>query len=136
MSKLTGTFCEEWEFKCEPPNTCQIKNLKLSGQSIDVDELKEWREEFDINCYNNHISKSMNEIIGDIIHKVRTPTPPLPNLNDPVICQEQFELKNEEYQLYYNPLVIKWWRILEEELYEKLKLNREEQYWDLNIDYI
>jgi hypothetical protein len=67
MSKLTGTFFEEWEFKCEPPNTNSIKNLKLSGHSIDVDLLKDWRVSFDQQCYDNFIYKSMGEIVGDIL---------------------------------------------------------------------
>ncbi len=31
---------------------------------------------------------------------------------------------------------MKWWFLLENELYEKLRMNPEEQYWDLNVDYI
>jgi hypothetical protein len=47
MSKVTGIFYEEWELHCEPPSTKPIPRLKLTGNAIDVDELKEWRYDFD-----------------------------------------------------------------------------------------
>ncbi|EGR28464.1 mycbp associated protein, putative, partial [Ichthyophthirius multifiliis] len=136
MSKLTGTFYEEWEFKCEPPNQNQVKNLKLSGHSIDVDNLKNWRGNFDENNYKQFLYKSMGEVIEDILGNVRTPTPPLPDLKNEEVRRIEFEAKNEYYNLFYNDLVMKWWFQLENDIYEKLKLNKQEQYWDLNVDYI
>jgi len=44
---------------------------------------------------------------------VKTPTPPLPDLNDPAVCRREFEEKNAKYNLWYNGMVIRWFRILE-----------------------
>jgi len=61
----------------------------------------------------------MNEIMNDIIEKVKTPTPPLPDLDDPEVCRREFESKNKDENLFYNPLVIKWWRDLELSIYQE-----------------
>jgi len=44
--------------------------------------LKEWRENFDITTETTFITKCVSEVVGDIISNVRTPTPPLPDLED------------------------------------------------------
>jgi hypothetical protein len=59
----------------------------------------------------------MREIVEDVLVRVRTPTPELPDLNNEEIAQKEFESKNSEYQVWYNPLVIKWFRNLEQQLY-------------------
>lgn len=90
-----------------------IERLKLTGNAIDVDNLKEWRKDYDRDSLNHFVSKGMNEIVTDIIDAVRTPTPPLPDLEDPEVCRREFEEKNEDLHIWYNPLVMVWWRILE-----------------------
>ena len=80
--------------------------------------------------------KNIDEIIEDILVKVKTPTPPLPDFEDPAICKEYFEARNSSKRVYYTPLVIKWFRFLENELYTFHGLEPEEQYWDLNLDYL
>jgi hypothetical protein len=136
ISKITGIFNEEWLLKCEPPTIQHLPNLKLSGNAISEDNLKDWRHTFDTQTYNHFIEKSMNEIVNDVVEAVKTPTPPLPDLEDPEICRREFEEKNKEQNLWYNPLVIKWFRHLENEIYEILKLNPQEMYWDLNVSYL
>ncbi|KAL4481803.1 hypothetical protein ABPG74_007892 [Tetrahymena malaccensis] len=136
MSKVTGIFYEEWELQCEPPTMHPIQRLKLTGNAIDVDNLKDWRSDFEKESLNHYVYKGMNEIVGDIIAEVRTPTPPLPDLEDPEVCKREFEEKNEDLHVWYNPLVMKWWRLLEQDLYQELNMNPEHQYWDLNLNYI
>ena len=77
----------------------------------------------------------MKEIVGDIFGRVRTPTPALPDLNNEEICREEFERKNKKYNLYYNSLVMKWFRHLENDLYQELQTPEENRYWDMNVDY-
>ncbi len=36
----------------------------------------------------------MKEIVTDIVDFVKTPTPPLPDLNNPEVCRIEFEKKN------------------------------------------
>lgn len=36
----------------------------------------------------------MLEYVNDILDRVKTPTPPLPDLNNPEICRAEFESKN------------------------------------------
>lgn len=62
----------------------------------------------------------MEEIVGDVLDRVKTPKKPLPDLTDPRVCQAEFESKNSSESLWYNPLVMKWWKLLESDLYAKL----------------
>lgn len=78
----------------------------------------------------------MKEIVDDIVGDVRTPTPPLPDLNDPVICKREFEEKNEHHKFYYTPIVVDLWHKLREEIFEENYLNIENYYWDLNVDHV
>lgn len=89
-----------------------IERLKLTGNAIDVDELKDWRKEYDKQSLNKYVQKGISEILNDIIERVRTPTPPLPDLNNPEVCKIYFEERNSDHHIWYNTLVIKWWRIL------------------------
>ena len=34
-----------------------------------------------------YIKKNINEIVDDVVGRVRTPTPPLPDLSDPEVCK-------------------------------------------------
>lgn len=74
----------------------------------------------------------MNDIIGN----VKTPTPPLPDLNKSEICSKIFEEINAKKHVYHTDLVMKWFRYLENELYEFLCLDKSKQYWNLDLDYL
>lgn len=136
LSKITGIFNQEMMLECEPPTVIALPKLKLSGHSIDQDNLKEWRTQLDVSSYNEHVRKLMGEYVTDILDRVKTPTPPLPDLTNPEICRQEFECKNARYHLWYNPLIMKWWRNLEQALYDELKLDPAKQYWDMNVDYL
>ena len=71
-----------------------------------------------------------------MIAEVRAPTPPLPDLNDAAVCKYEFEEKNRKYRLYYTTLIVNLFRNLEQLVYEELDLKANEQYWDMNIDYL
>jgi len=74
--------------------------------------------------------------VKDIVDNVRTPTPPLPDLENPEVCEREYEDKNYKQRLWYSSVVISFLRNMEKELYDELQLNHEEQYWDMNIDYL
>jgi len=80
---MTGIYDEEWNLECEPPTTYPLDLLKVSGHAIEVDDVRNWRNEFDADLNKNSIEKTVNEIVGDILGNVRTPTPPLPDLENP-----------------------------------------------------
>lgn len=85
---MTGIFTEEWEFVCEPPTIHRVEILKVSGHAIEVDHNRNERTEFDKGLVQHNVNKFMAEIVDDIVCEVRTPTPPLPNLEDLEICKE------------------------------------------------
>lgn len=141
ISQVTGIFSEEWELKCEPPTipSVSVPRLKLTGNAIDVDELKEWRSEFDSESLNSYLRKGMLEIIEDILDNVRSPPPPPPDISIPEIACKEFEAKNVHLYLWYNPLVMKWWYVLRSDLLEELHIDastNENSRWDLNIKFI
>ena len=73
-------------------------------------------------------------MIDDIVGKVRTPTPPLPDLNNPEIAKQEFEEKNKSLHLYYSPVILNLYKQLIHDLFANL--NIVEEYWDLDIRYI
>jgi len=83
-----------------------------------------------------HKHRFISEILNDVIDEVRTPTPPLPDLEDPVVCKREFEEKNAKYSLYYTPIVMNLYRHFQAMIYEELHLTNENTYWDLNVDFL
>ena len=83
-----------------------------------------------------HKHRFITEIINDVIGEVRTPTPPLPDLDNPEVCKREFEEKNAKYHVYYTPLIIKLYRGLQALIYDELHLKIEDTYWDLDIDFL
>ncbi len=83
-----------------------------------------------------HKHRFITEILNDVIGEVRTPTPPLPDLEDPIVCKREFEEKNAKYNLYYTPIVMNLYRHFQAMIYEELHLTHETTYWDLNVDFL
>ena len=83
-----------------------------------------------------HKHRFITEILNDVFDQVRTPTPPLPDLDNPEVCKREFEEKNAKYHLYYTPVVMKLYRNLQDLIYEELHLKHEDNYWDLNIEFL
>lgn len=86
--------------------------------------------------YAHSTERGVREIINDVLDNVKTPTPPLPDLDDPEVCKREFEEKNMRYNFYYTPMVVELWHNLRAELYQELFMKIEEHYWDLNVDSI
>jgi hypothetical protein len=85
-----------------------------------------------------HKNRFVEEIVGDILRGVRTPTPPLPDLDDPEVWRKEFEEKNAKYHLYYTPLIMAWLKELQRLIYVELDIgiHDPEHYWDLSMDYL
>ena len=85
-----------------------------------------------------HKERFVGEIINDILEEVRTPTPPLPDLDDPEVCKREFEEKNQKYHLYYTPLTMSLFRNLQKLVYDELYIDVDDpaHYWNLDVDYL
>jgi len=92
------------------------------------------REDLSKQLDKDYIVKNIAEIVKDIVDDVRTPTPPLPDLENPEVCEREYEEKNYKNRLWYSSVVVSFLRNMEKELYEEL--NPDERYWDMNVDYI
>jgi len=46
------------------------------------------------------------EIFEEMIERVKTPIPPLPEMSSPEVFKEMFELKNLKYKLWFTPHIM------------------------------
>lgn len=135
-SRVPGVFQEKWTVVTDPPCLNELTPVHLSGHAIEDDPHVEWRNEMDIKLDRRHINKWCREYVSDVVERVRTPTPPLPDLNDPEVCRHEFEAKNVKHRLWHQQTYMNWFRILEKDIYMAIGLRPEKQYWDLNINYL
>jgi len=132
-SERVGIFTEEWEFITDPPLITPLPQFKLLGHSIREDEFVQGRNDLLAQLTESSILNNVGEIIRDIVGDVRTPTPPLPDLNDPEVCRVEFEEKNKDLRLWYHPVYLRWFRELEQMIYTAAEIPEEDQYWDTSI---
>lgn len=133
---------------CEPHTIEQLPVIKFTGQAIIEDLLINWyliiifvfyylrREQLKCSIEKSYIDKNISEIVNDIVDNVRTPTPPLPDLENKAVCEFEFETKNYVPRLWYTDLTMALLRRFEKMLLNELNMTEEDRYWDLNIDYI
>ena len=136
---------------CEPHLIEPLPKIKFSGQAIVNDEKIEWyfillsfllsidsfrRADLNVTLDKSYIVKNISEIVKDIIDDVRTPPKPPPDLENPEVCEREYEDKNYKNRLYYSSVVVSFLRNMEQELYEELQPPSEDRYWDMNVDYI
>ena len=48
-----------------------------------MDELIAWRSAYEDELNKEFTLKVVNEVVGDVLNNVRTPTPPAPDYSDP-----------------------------------------------------
>lgn len=132
-SGVTGIFTETWELDLLPKNLKPLPPIRLKGHAITSDPNTEFRDELDIQLQTYHLLNGITEIVDDILEGVKTPPRPPPDLTDPVVCQRIFEDRNKELNLFYNPMVMKWWWKLHHDIEELLKDEIGKQEWDLNV---
>lgn len=135
-STIPGMFFEEWEIITEPVCLQPLKVLTLNGISIEeeteIDELQRFDKEVgEIN--QNHF---IDEIVDDIIDRVRTPTPPLPEMQEPTVFAKEFEEKNKKYGLWFGSYEMNAFYDLLKETHARLGTDPDAEFWDGSIDYI
>eukprot|EP01015_Nassula_variabilis_P025021 TRINITY_DN4834_c0_g1_i9.p1 TRINITY_DN4834_c0_g1~~TRINITY_DN4834_c0_g1_i9.p1 ORF type:complete len:271 (-),score=46.03 TRINITY_DN4834_c0_g1_i9:60-872(-) len=136
ISQIPGVFSENWILYSEPKTVQPLRPILLTGNALVEDEHISWRDELESLLNVKQRDTLVRETINDIVERVKTPTPPLPDLNDPEVCKREFEQRNERYHLWYTSSVIVWFRDLEAELYDYLRISKAQQYWDMNVDYL
>lgn len=131
-----GIFNEEWELLTEPALLTPLPVLSMSGIAIedetDLAELAALDAELETQD-NNHMYE---EILEDIVDAVKSPTPPLPNMEDPEVFKENFEANNSKYGLWYTPHVMNSFKRLRDEVSHKIGEKGELPFWDGSVDEI
>lgn len=135
-STKPGMFFEEWEILTEPSCLEPIQKLTLNGVSIepetDLDEI----DRLDNEVFKINQTNFFNEIMLDILDGVRTPTPPLPNMEEPDVFSKEFEQINKKYNLWYGDYEMRAYKELIVETHSRLGTDPNEEYWDGSIDFI
>ena len=89
-----GVFNEEWELITDPPLNDALPVVQISAHSLedetDLDDLAN----FDLQIEQAVNKRQFEEIFDDLIERVKTPIPPLPDMNDPSVFKHMFELQN------------------------------------------
>eukprot|EP00742_Colponemidia_sp_Colp-10_P003426 GILJ01003647.1.p1 GENE.GILJ01003647.1~~GILJ01003647.1.p1 ORF type:complete len:975 (-),score=186.14 GILJ01003647.1:142-2760(-) len=117
LSSIPGVFTEIWSLFTSPGLLHPIDDLVLHGTATVEDENVDKRRRFDDELSLKDAMHTVEEIIGDLLERVRTPTPPPFDLTDSKICEELFEFRNAHRQLFYWP----YWFGKFQELYEDLR---------------
>lgn len=100
-SEKPGMFLEEWELQTEPYLLETLPVLHLSGIALQEDELIEARQSIIDKLDDSAKQNAAKEALEDIIHEVRSPTPPPPDMRDPETFKQKFELNNKHLGLYF-----------------------------------
>jgi hypothetical protein len=135
-STLPGIFFEEWEVITEPMCIQPLKMLTLNGISIEEETDVVEIERLDSEVAQINEKNFFSEIMDDIVDRVRSPTPPLPDMDDPEVFAKEFELKNKKYGLWYGTYEMNAYKDLLIETHKRLGTNPEEHYWDGSVDHI
>ena len=92
------------------------------------------REDFDKRLLDCHVNRFVSEIVGDVVDRVKTPTPTPPDYGLYKERLREFEEKNIKYNLWYTDEVNNWMTDLHNEVC--ILLEMEESEWDFSIDTI
>ena len=133
-----GMFFEEWEIVTEPVCLQPLKLLTLNGISIEEETDVVEIERMDNEVAGINEKNFFSEIMDDIVDRVRTPTPPLPEMDQPDVFSKEFELKNKKYGLWYGNYEMNAFKELIKDINQRLGTDpeAEQEYWDGSIDHI
>lgn len=84
-------FFEEWELLTEPLLLQALPMVNLSGIAIQEDEYVQTRQNIENEFEAIFVEQNATEIFEDVFDRVKTPTPPLPNMRDPETFKHYFE---------------------------------------------
>lgn len=153
-SEKEGVFFEEWELHTIPELLSHLPHIQLNGIALkyDVDEPKyEYLNNFRRKAIQDRIEANAkltlaNEVIDDLISGVRTPTPPPPNIRDPLVFCYMFEENNKNLRyndhylslisLNFSNFVMSRYFSLLKELSEELKQNITDPEVDCSISFL
>lgn len=135
-STVPGMFFEEWEIITEPALLKPLPVLTLNGISIEDQTQLQEIENFDQEVAEINDKQFFQEIMDDVIEKVRTPTPPLPEMQKPEVFAKEFEKKNHKYGLCYGEYEMNAFYDLINETHLRLGTSPEDDFWDGSIDHI
>lgn len=116
-STIPGIFNEEWEILTEPQCLQPLKVLTLNGISIEKETELEEIDAMDLEVAKVNQKNFINEVMQDLLDKVRTPTPPLKNLMDEDETEDTDDKNKEEKEVEEEEV--------EEEEVKEEKLNEE-----------
>lgn len=133
-SKKVGIFTEEWDLHTDPLVVKPISQLVLTGRAFETDKMIAQRYFFEKEFSKRIVLHTTEEILGDIIRNVRTPTPPPPDFFDSKQCQEQFEAKNRKEKVWHTEEVMILFRELEQSV--KSLVGEDLEQWDLSLDHL
>lgn len=105
-SEKVGMFSENWDLLTDPQLSTPLPQLNLTGYSFELDGFVPHRYYLEEELRKSAVMHCAREVVSDVVRQVRTPTPPPPDLEDPTECQEQFESRNIEYEVWYTPDII------------------------------
>ncbi len=113
-SEKEGIFYEEWQLHTIPELPIKLPAIQLNGVALkyDCDELKyrafkNCRRKLISDRIEDHAKHTLaKEIIDDLVEAVRTPTPPPPNIRDPVVFCYLFENNNRKLRLHFSQSII------------------------------
>lgn len=135
-STVPGMFFEEWEILTEPRCLQPLKILTLNGISIEEETDLREIDRLDDEVSNINEKNYFKEIMDDIIDRVRTPTPSLPEMQETEVFAQQFELKNKKYGLWFGNYEMNAFNDLLNETHARLGTNPDDDWWDGSIDHI
>jgi hypothetical protein len=133
ISKKVGIFTEAWDLHTDPLVVKPIPQLILTGRAFEPDKMIAPRHFFEKEFNKRITLHTAEEILTDIVRSVRTPTPPPPDLEDSKECQEQFEAKNIDEQVWHTNEIIELFRELEGQVKSLIPQESLEP-WDLKIE--
>lgn len=137
-------YFEEWEFLTEPILLSPLPLINLSGIACKGDIYEVARDSINCKFETNFLFKNASEIIEEIFHQVKSPTPPLPNMRDPETFKQYFELNNKHLGLYFtNLIMVSFFELLEDTQYrlgytnnEGMDNDQSNSEWDGRVEYI
>lgn len=135
-STKPGMFFEEWEILTEPCCLEPIQKLTLNGISIEpeIDLVEIDRLDNEVAQVNE--SNFIKEIMQDLFDRVRTPTPPLPDMEAPEVFAIEFEAVNKKYNLWYGEYEMRAYKDLIIETHARLGTDPNSEYWDGSVDFV
>ena len=145
-STKIGMFFEEWRILTEPHCLEPLPVITLNGVSIEEETELNEIDAMDAEVARVNQKNFIDEVMQDLVDRVRTPTPPLPNLLEEKeyetpeqkteFFKNEFEKVNHKYGLYYGEYEINAFQELIYDTHLRLGTSPDQDIWDGSIDYI